>query len=168
MADYLGDLFCLDAPKTAVVPRYVEAGFFIDVYDWDRLLLDFTSECLLPMRLVLCNGPLPCTLSLEGIGSQNAVLTRAKNGSIACLGSSGCTSMSFSNVKLISESELFPATYSFLEVEGAFLEVKNSTVQGSFSVPDGGSIKAYGGASVQVGEYGLFSLIYALTKPKML
>ena len=141
---------CLEVPKAVQQPSIIDAGFLVDFYDWDVLLFQSPSRCQLLSRLQLCSGPLPCALSISSAQTQGGVLNVSGEGSIACLDSSGCSFLSISGLQLDCASRLAPAPYPLFEVEGALLRLCNTTVKGSWSFVDGGGVKAYAGATIQV------------------
>jgi hypothetical protein len=147
------DLHALEAPKDVSWHDQASVvGDFISIYDWDRLTLIPDEENILKAQIILCVGPLPCSMSLLGTGIQGAELLRIGNGSFICLSSSGCSGLYISKVRLICAGggQESPTASAPLEVEGAFLQLDNSSMCGCFSQVDGGSIRAYGGAFVQV------------------
>jgi hypothetical protein len=150
---YLGDLKCLDVPKVSVLPYYVDRGVFIDIYDWDLLLLGTSSESVLLSRIVLCSGPLPCALTLKGVGSPGGILKMAGGASFACLGIYGCNFLSISSVQIDCGAKEISSAFPPIEIEGALLMLSNSVVKRSFSETDGGCVKSYNGAIVRVGIF---------------
>ena len=144
---YSNDLFSLEAPKDVIWPDddSLLLGHLVNIYDWDRLILNASADNMLLVRLVLCTGPLPCQVSL--LGAEGASLQRVGDGSFACLGSSGCLALNISNVRLLCAGN---STLAPFEVEGAVLKLENSSILGCSSHADGGSVRAYGGAIVQV------------------
>ena len=141
---------CLEVPKVAAVPRHTDAGFLIDVYDWDRMVLGPAAETSISSRLVLCAGPLPCALLLLGESSEGSSVKLSGGGALACLNSFGCSLLSLSNVELDCVVEGLPAMYSPVEISGSLLRLVNTTMKGCWSQEDGGGVKAYAGAIVQV------------------
>ncbi len=113
-------------------------------------MLNPDLDNVLQARLVLCTGPLPCVVSL--LGAEGASLQRVGNGSLACLTSFGCSGLNISKVRLLctGSRQESPASSAPLEIEGAVLKMDNSSLLGCFSQADGGSIRAYGGAFLQV------------------
>jgi hypothetical protein len=143
----------LDAPKDINWPAKINFDFFSDIYDWDRLVLDSESENLLSDRLVLCTGPLPCVFSMLGVGLHSSVLQvqRENNGSLACLSKFGCSALHITKVQLVCASlSIFSAGISPLEIGGASLTMENSSTFNCRAEKDGGSIRAYEGAIIQV------------------
>jgi hypothetical protein len=140
----------LDAPKDVFWPN-LEADF-INIYDWDRIRLNTYADNILQTRLVLCTGPVPCMVSLLGSGIEGTDFQRVGNGTLVCLKRSGCLGLYISQVRLrcARSSTEPPASNAPLEIEGAVLKLDKSIVLGCFSQTEGGSIKAYGGAFVQV------------------
>jgi hypothetical protein len=140
----------VDVPKAAILPKVANAAFFTDVYDWDRVLLQSSSEHQILSHLLLCTGPHPCALSLHGVGAQRGILNVAGSGSLACLGTYGCSSIALQSIQLNCKRDVLPSKFSTIEVAGSLLILSNITINGSWSGSDGGSVKVYAGAMVQV------------------
>jgi hypothetical protein len=149
-ADNYNDLITLEAPKDIYWSNIDAMEHFINVYDWDRFILNPDANNILQTKLLLCLGPLPCEIHLLGTGFEGANLKRAGNGSLVCMESLGCSGMYISEVMLLCLEHSSPALSAPLEIEGAVLELNKSFLLGCFSQTDGGSVKAYGGASVLV------------------
>jgi hypothetical protein len=150
-AGFLGDHMIIDTPKDVTWPSTVKMDFFLDIYDWDRLVLDSNSENLLSVRLELCSGPLPCIFTLLGTGLQSSILRREGKGSLACLSKAGCSALHIANVQLVcTRLDKSPAGMAPLEIRGAFLQMENSSTFDCQAETDGGSIRAYEGALIQV------------------
>jgi hypothetical protein len=141
----------VDVPKAISLPHVASAAFLINVYDWDRLLLQSFSDNQLLSRLSFCTGPLPCAFSLHGVGQQPGILKVGGSGSLACLGTHGCSSISLQNIQLNCANSVLPSKYSTIEVAGALLMLSSITMNGCWSGTDGASVKVYAGAIVQVG-----------------
>ena len=88
------DLWSLSTPAVVTWSAAADAGFFLDVYDWDMVTLAIPSsvstQILLPSKIPLCTNLFPCSLNLDG---SNGIVHRTLNGSISCHGSLGCTSV---------------------------------------------------------------------------
>jgi hypothetical protein len=140
-------------------PENDTLGHFLSYYDWDRLILNAGTVNLLSARLVLCTGPLPCKFSL--LGGVGARLQIVRNGSFACLGSVGCSALNISKLRLVcaKSSEDYPSMSAPFEVEGALLKLDDSVLLGCSSHVDGGSIRAYGGATVLVRTNDSFDML---------
>ena len=152
----------MDVPKAIPLPNLASAAFLIDVYDWDQLLLQSSSENQLLSRLLLCTGPLPCALSMHGVGPQRGILEVSGSGSLACLGTYGCSSIVLRSIQLNCERAVLPSKYSTIEAAGALLMLSNITMNGCWSGSDGASVKVYAGAIVQVGLLNLVKLFFSL------
>ncbi len=150
IAAYSNDLLSLEAPKDVIWPENGAWGHFVNIYDWDRLILNDRADNILSTRLDLCTGPLPCSISL--LGSANAILQRVGNGSFACLGSLGCSAVNISRLRLVCSRnrDTYSSRSAPFEIEGAVLKLDDSFVLGCSSQADGGSVRAYGGATVLV------------------
>ena len=78
------------------IPSFVEwdtdsgPGFLAATYDWDTVTLPASpsgsAAALLPWKLSLCTGALPCALLIQGGGGM---IRRSGEGSVVCLSSAG-------------------------------------------------------------------------------
>ncbi len=74
----------------------------------------------------------------------------AGSGSLACLGTYGCSSIALQSIQMNCARDVRPSKYSTIEVAGALLKLSNITINGSWSGTDGASVKVYAGAVAQV------------------
>ena len=142
----LNDLMVLSAPRQLSWPTDCRADEFIDLYDWDHILLDEQSISILPVRILLCHGVFPCMMDIRG--SRGAILRRLGSGSIVCLASSGCTG-------IILESLYFQCvdtepSMSAFKIQGATITVTNSSFNRCWSHENGGIIQSFNLAHVNV------------------
>jgi hypothetical protein len=99
------------------------------------------SDFVLPVRLDLCTGILPCALLIKGIGP--GAMHRLGNGSIACLASTGCEFLTLDSVHFQCSSVCSQG--SLLEFGGGSrLIVTNSSFEDCSSSSDGATIQLYG------------------------
>ena len=150
----LNDLWTIEAPADIRWPVQAAVGLFIEVYDWDTMILHPDEINILPQRIVLCSSFFPCTLALEGVGGHG-VLKRGVNGSIACLSTYGCSSVSLTAMQFACDQE--QAAESVFKVDSTTLTIRNVSFAECSSRSDGGVLQCYGvGAAVKV-ESSLFS-----------
>ena len=133
-------MMSLVLPAEEAWPTNASAVLFIDIYDWDKIVLDSGAENILERRLSLCTFPYPCSLSINGMNM--GVMKRIGEGSLSCLLSNGCSSLSIYGLLLRCDSII--SVYSALEVSGALLEITTSSLLSCSSQEDGGAIHAYG------------------------
>ena len=153
-------------PKDEFWPNDGGIEFFIDIYDWDRLIVSPSKPSILKHSIVLCVGYFPCKLTVlsasyitQSQSSYNSSLEpfdRAKlnmvgNGSISCLDTAGCKGLILQSL-LVQCNELGAgAGVSPLQIGGIVrATIKDTSCVGCTSSSDGGSIRAYGGAFVTV------------------
>ena len=134
----------MEAPVDISWPVEGAPGLFIDVYDWDVLVLYPGTENSLLHRLVLCSQFYPCVLSLDGVGGLG-VLERIGNGSISCLSSVGCTSVSLSSLQFLCDSRESPE--SAILLDGSALNMSKASISRCSSISDGGAVQCYGAGS---------------------
>ena len=119
---------------------------FIEVYDWDRLVLNGTGQVELSWQINLCTGIYPCSLSIFGSGGSWVTLTEA--GSISCLASAGCTGLALSSVRFSCDQKRFPQ--SVLQVDSTKLVIYNTTFRECTSLSDGAIVQSFGNSSVSI------------------
>jgi hypothetical protein len=144
----MDDLVVLDAPKHVSWPSNSDIGHFIDIYDWDQIVIEANSTHVFSTRLTLCSGIMPCIVSIRG--NEGGKLQRTENGCIACLSTVGCTSLSIMDTVMECKGDLKMSIFPAIEIEGANLNIQGSSFIGCASLSDGGSIKVYNGAIVQI------------------
>ena len=145
----LSDAWTIEPPKDVGWPRNGAAGLFIDIYDWDTVYLQIDVANTLSQRIELCTRFFPCNMVLKGSGTSSS-LERSGNGSIACLASSGCSTLSIISAQILCTPT--SSQYSIIDVESASLQVHSVTIAGCFSESDGGGVRCYGaGGTVQIG-----------------
>ena len=127
-----------------VWPKYGNLAEFAGVYDWDDVQLTQTS--LISGELKLCYGFYPCKLHVTGSGDGK--FSRAKGGSISCLGSSGCSELALFSVSFSCMQGIFDTPAIF--VKDSTLTIFNSSFGGCNSNGNGGFISFYS-SSVSIG-----------------
>jgi predicted outer membrane repeat protein len=148
------DLWALMLPQVFKWPTSLRN--FIDIFDWDIVMLDEFDQNLLNSQFDFCNGLLPCKLSVQGNGKS--VLKQQQGGAISCRDSMLCLGISFNSVHVVCSGK--PSDFSVLVIQGASLVVTNSSFTTCSSKVDGGVIQAFGGASVTV-KNSIFTSSYA-------
>ena len=146
-ADYLTDFMGVDLPAVVQWPSYTDATAFVDIYDWDLMMLDLTDGLnMLQFHLILCTGIFPCSLTMSATGV--GTIQRSANGSLSCSASLGCYDVSFNSVYLLCDRKV--SQYPAVEMVGAKLTIVNSTFDGCASANDGGAVQAYGTGSTSL------------------
>jgi serine/threonine protein kinase len=121
---------------------------FINIYDWDILLLDQAKPVALAIQLELCIGILPCSLFVASSASEHGVLKVIGAGSIICSRNSECSGISLHAVHI--ECQQNTGLVSTFKIQGANLTVVNSSFSGCFSQTDGGIIQSFDQAVVNI------------------
>ena len=140
----LDDLLALELPQELFWPTNASAAAFLDIYDWDLLVLSTNWSNILDRRVPLCLGPYPCSLAVDGRGIGE--LRRVGDGSLACLEFYGCTMVVLDGVQMLCDGVL--SINSVLEINGAWLDVGGTSFHNCSSWTDGGIIRSYGAGSV--------------------
>jgi hypothetical protein len=136
-------------------------GDFLDLYDWDKIVVDKPAS--LSSRLDLCVGIFPCSLNVQGVGLVSAMAVAG--GSIRCLASAGCSTVVLDS--LLFHCQPPGAGEPVLWLHGSSLVLHNATVAGCSSASDGGFIFAYGEASVLISS-STFKNMYTLGRGSIL
>ena len=134
------DLWAIEAPANVAWPSGGKEGLFIDIYDWDTVILS-NNKSSLEVSVLLCNGFFPCVLSIEGPG----VIERRASGYVACLSSYGCSMLSVESALLMCEWTL--SSSSLFVIEGSVLSLNHVEIQGCAASVDGGVVQCYGDQS---------------------
>jgi hypothetical protein len=102
-----GDLWGLNAPNNVVWPVGTSNEFFLNVYDWDTVVIGAPNNVggsrtapnsvNLFSRIELCQGFYPCALTISGASGKliaaHGVLRQSGTGAIVCVKASGCTGL---------------------------------------------------------------------------
>ena len=83
------------------------------------------------------------------VGIDAGYLVRLRQGSIVCLVENGCEDVAFKNVWKIECTDPSPSQ-AVVMIDGANLEISNTSLLNCQSQSDGGAIQAYGGATVNI------------------
>ena len=144
----LNDAWAVEAPTDVAWPGGGGAGQFIQIYDWDTLVLYSGTQNVLRDRLELCTRFYPCNLVMTGTGDFS-FMERRGNGSLACLRSSGCNLISVKNVTFLCDGNT--ANFPAVDVESAALELEAVKFADCSSLSDGGAVRCYGvGGTVNI------------------
>ena len=149
---YLNDLYGVSAPKEILwgsnsqlqrLNQTFQLAAFLNVYDWDTLVLPDTSVFVLSAPLILCTNLLPCALTIKGLGQP--VILRTSNGSILCMASNGCRALNLVSISFRCGVAL--AQHSVLEFSGnTSLSVSNASFTGCCAVSSGGAMQLSAGS----------------------
>uniref|UniRef100_A0A7S0LWG4 Uncharacterized protein n=1 Tax=Cryptomonas curvata TaxID=233186 RepID=A0A7S0LWG4_9CRYP len=140
----INDLMVLSAPKQLSWPSNCRADGFIDLYDWDHIVLDPNSIAVLPIRINLCRGVFPCTIDISGGG----IIQRTGLGSIVCLASSGCSGITLESFSFVCIDR--EPTMSAFKVQGTAIAINNVSFSGCSSHENGGVIQSFNLAVVNI------------------
>ena len=142
----LSDLMAIELPVLIQWPLNASASDFLYIYDWDQLLVDSSSKGsnILDRRIQFCVGPYPCSLIMTG---ENAgELMRIGDGSLACLETNRCISITIMSLLVRCDSSI--SNNGVLEIYGAELTLLNTSFLNCSSRKDGGVMYIYGSASI--------------------
>ena len=140
--DLLGDLRVIRVPNSICWPNGGAANGFIDIYDWDRIVLQGScSSVPLQVHLDLCVGIFPCFIHL--FGKENAAVLLRDEGRISCTIGNGCEGIVLDSLSILSESVGLRAPYPVVQIEGSPLSIHNCTFSGCYSSADGGCVQAF-------------------------
>ena len=142
LAGLLNDLYVLSAPKQLLWPTDCSADGFIDLYDWDHILLG-SSISTLPVRIYLCQGVFPCMMNIKG-----GTLQRLGQGSFVCLASSGCSGIVLDSLSFTCVDS--KPSMSAFKIQGTSLTIHNSSFSGCLSHENGGIIQSFNLAVVNI------------------
>jgi hypothetical protein len=140
--------------RTLVVIPWPASGFsltwFTRVYDGD--IVKVTGDADLPsgIRVDLCMPPVPCFFTIAGDASTSSTIRRHTNSRIVCEAPSGCTGVTMRHVTVACTSEASAAGPLEISGAGAVATIEGASFSDCVSVADGGSIRAYNGATVKV------------------
>ncbi len=134
----------ISAPVEIRWPVAGSVSGFIDVFDWDTLVLDEHGHHSISSILTLCTGILPCSLSI--VGSTKGVLQRTSNGSIVCDSGNGCTDVTLQGVTITCSEGSLP----LLKMYGSALTIRTGNFSGCSASTNGGFIQSFSGAMVDI------------------
>ena len=149
--DRLNDLLVYTIPQVIPLPA---SGFsltwFTRVYEGD--IVEVTGDADLPSGLTvdLCVPPVPCSLTIAGNSSESSTIRFHTNSRIVCEAASGCTGVTMRHVTVACSGEASAAGPLQVSGAGAVATIEGATFSDCVSVEDGGSIRAYNGATVKV------------------
>ncbi len=134
-------MWAVEAPRSFSWPQNGAPGLFLDVYDWDWLLLGPNTDNVLLEKILLCTVLYPCTLSVYGAGM--GVLRRQGNGSIVCQSSDGCNFVGLASLSLTCDRSV--ASGPVIDVHSAALVLLEASVANCSSTSDGAVARCFGG-----------------------
>ena len=131
-------MWAVEVPGSFNWPKNGAPGLFLDIYDWDRILLESSVDNILPQKIVLCTILFPCALAVYG-----GVLQRRGDGSVLCQASLGCTSLALTSLTLSCDSTA--GAGPVIDVQSAALVILRTTITDCSSQSDGGAVRCFGG-----------------------
>ena len=132
-------------------------GLFIDTFDWDAVVLDADKNNFLYEPINLCSGFYPCMLFMWGNGS--GLLKVNRNGSLACLASTGCKMLSLDSLSIVCIAN--ETATSTINIQGTLLEINRVLIEGCASVSNGGAVQCSGYGSIVQVHSARFSLLHS-------
>jgi N-acetylneuraminic acid mutarotase len=125
-------------------------AWFTRVYDGDIIQMRGDANLTSGFALDICLSPVPCSLTIVGDPSASRTIRRHANSKIVCEAASGCTGVTMRHVAVACTGEASPAGPLQISGAGAVATIEGATFFNCVSVEDGGSIRAYNGATVKV------------------
>jgi hypothetical protein len=140
---------------TRQVIAWPASGFsrtwFTRVYDGDIVQVTGDADWPSGITVDLCVPPVfPCSLTIAGSASASSTIRRHTNSRIVCEAASGCTGVTMRHVAVACTGEASAAGPLQISGAGAVATIEGATFSDCVSVEDGGSIRAYNGATVKV------------------
>jgi serine/threonine protein kinase len=146
-AGLLAEFRVLTHPREVAWSASQSAESFIDVYDWDTIVVGKSaSPLILATDVTLCTWAFPCQMKLRGEG--DALLHREGSRSIVCAASLGCGGVAVDSLGIQCEDR--EAGESLIKVQNSTLRVANSSFRGCLSKTDGAVVQAFGGSFVTI------------------
>ena len=142
----LSDFFVVDPPKEVLWPNGGLNSGFIDIYDWDVIILNPITPNFMVTSLHLCVGLNPCSLHLRGAGEST--LRPVENVTMLCKQANGCHEVNFDGIQIECSGGI--SATAFLEFEGSVLHVQDCKFSSCKSSFDGGIILGYSSALVMI------------------
>jgi N-acetylneuraminic acid mutarotase len=125
--------------------------WFTRVYDGDIIQITGDADWPSEITVELCSSAnLPCSLTIAGSASAYSTIRRHSNSRIVCEAASGCTGVTMRHVTVACSGEASAAGPLHISGAGAVATIEGATFSDCVSVEDGGSIRAYNGATVKV------------------
>ena len=125
--------------------------WFTRVYDGDIIQVTGDADWPSEITIELCSSAnLPCSLTIAGSASAYSTIRRHSNSRIVCEAASGCTGVTMRHVTVACSGEASAAGPLQVSGAGAVATIEGATFSDCVSVEDGGSIRAYNGATVKV------------------
>ena len=120
------------------------------VYDNDILQLTGDIDWPTGVAVDLCVSPLPCFLTIVGDPSTSSTIRFHTESRIVCQRSSGCAGVTMRHVTVACTSENSTAGPLQISGAGAVATIEGATFSDCASLSDGGSVRAYNGATVKI------------------
>jgi predicted outer membrane repeat protein len=151
LADLLDDLRIIRAPNTLCWPNQGAANEFIDVYDWDLIVLQGSCRSA-PLRfhLALCTGIFPCFIRI--IGTDGAEIGLQDAGYLSCASGSGCDGIVLESLAITPRRSRERVAFPVIQISGsgASLAVHKCIFTGCYSSADGSCIQTFQKAVVNI------------------
>jgi N-acetylneuraminic acid mutarotase len=124
--------------------------WFTRVYDGDIVQVRGDADWTFGITVNFCVPPVPCSLTIAGNSSASSTIRFHTNSRIVCEAASGCTGVTMRHVAVACSGEVSAAGPLQISGAGAVATIEGVTFSDCVSVDDGGSIRAYNGATVKV------------------
>ena len=149
---YISDFMVYVTPRVFAWPA---SGFSLAwlsrVYDDDIIHITGDADWPSGLTVELCSlAILPCFLTITGDPSTSSTILRHTDGGIICAAASGCTGVTMRNVTVACTSEASGTGPLQISGAGALATIEGAIFSDCVSVADGGSVRAYNGATVKI------------------
>jgi hypothetical protein len=137
-------------------------SWLVDVFDWDEIIVNGSTNAQLSFGLELCTESYPCHAHI--IGKNDGLISRLESGFISCIASNGCTGLVLESVQITCTDSGMNSTGAVLKVFGSDVSVINSTVSACTSVD--GVIQAFDGTNTQISSTKFVNMYSSIFKIK--
>ena len=120
------------------------------MYDNDILQLTGDIDWPTGVAVDLCVSPLPCSLTIAGDPSASSTIRRHTESRIVCEAASGCTGVTMRHVSVACARQVSATGPLQISGAGAVVTIEGAAFSDCASLADGGSIRAYNGATVKI------------------
>jgi hypothetical protein len=152
LANPSADFLVHTTPQVLSLPASgFSAVWLTRVYDGDIIKLTGDSHLPSGLTVELCSSAsLPCSLTIAGNASASSTIWRYTNSRIVCEAALGCTGVTMRHVAVACSGDASAGGPLQISGAGAVATIEGATFSDCVSIEDGGSIRAYNGATVKV------------------
>ncbi len=137
------DIYVLPFPKAVEWPK--SRADWLNLFDWDTLMIHRNGNYSFQENLRLCSVNLPCFVSVYGTPGK---LHRSGDTGFVCYGFDGCIGVSIQNVIIVCADGI--AQKSVIEFKGSSGFIRNSSFVKCASKLDGGALQILDSSMVTI------------------